>query len=288
LSAGYLDSATGHWVLTPSQLAGLKFTPPHDDSGTFQLTVTAVSRESSNADRATTSRTLSIEVAPVSDAPAISATAATALEDQAANLSIDAAVTDLVGTGEVITALRVTVPAGFTLSGGTSLGNGVYDLTGLSAHARAALKLTPPANYSGTVTLTVEAASQDGTAAPAWSTRSVSVTYTAVADAPNVTAHDATGAEDTPIALTLSASLVDTDGSETMAVILSGLPAGAVLNHGSNNGDGSWTLKPSELTGLTVTPPRNYSGGMDLTLTATSLESSNRTRRARQPTSMSP
>ncbi|MFC5351077.1 tandem-95 repeat protein [Azospirillum lipoferum] len=276
LSAGYLDSTTGHWVLTPGQLAGLKFTPPHDASGTIQLTVTAVSRETSNADRATTTRTLSVEVAPVSDAPAISATAATAQEDHAASLSIDAAVTDLVGTGEVITALRVTVPAGFTLSGGTSLGNGVYDLTGLSAGDRAALKLTPPANYSGTVTLTVEAASQDGTAAPAWSTKTVSVTYTAVADAPNVTVHDATGAEDTAIALNLSASLVDTDGSETMAVILSGLPAGAVLNHGSNNGDGSWTLKPSELTGLTVTPPRNYSGGMDLTLTATSLESSNK------------
>ncbi|WP_434623080.1 tandem-95 repeat protein [Azospirillum sp. B2RO_4] len=276
LSAGYLDSATGKWVLTPDQLSGLKFTPPHDASGTFQLTVTAVARESSNADRATTTQTLAVEVAPVSDAPAISASSVTAQEDHAASLSISAAVTDLVGTGEVITALRVTVPAGFTLSAGTSLGNGVYDLSGLSASDRAALTLAPPANYAGTVTLTVEAAAQDGSATPAWSTKTLSVTYTAVADAPDVTVHDATGAEDTPIALDVSASLVDTDGSETMAVILSGLPEGAVLNHGSNNGDGSWTLKPSELAGLTVTPPRNYSGGMDLTLTATSLESSNK------------
>ncbi|SMF49794.1 Hemolysin-type calcium-binding repeat-containing protein [Azospirillum oryzae] len=276
LSAGYLDSATGKWVLTPDQLSGLKFTPPHDASGTFQLTVTAVAREISNADRATTTKTLAVEVAPVSDAPAISASSVTAQEDHAASLSISAAVTDLVGTGEVITALRVTVPAGFTLSAGTSLGNGVYDLTGLSAQDRAALTLTPPANYAGTVTLTVEAAAQDGSATPAWSTKTLSVTYTAAADAPAVTVHDATGAEDTPIALDVSASLVDTDGSETMAVILSGLPEGAVLNHGSNNGDGSWTLKPSELSGLTVTPPRNYSGGMDLTLTATSLESSNK------------
>ncbi|MFS2009296.1 Ig-like domain-containing protein [Azospirillum sp. CT11-132] len=276
LSGGYLDSTTGKWVLTPDQLSGLKFTPPHDASGTFQLTVTAVAREISNADRATTTKTLAVEVAPVSDAPAISASSVTAREDHAASLSISAAVTDLVGTGEVITALKVTVPAGFTLSAGTSLGNGVYDLTGLSASDRAALTLTPPANYAGTVTLTVEAAAQDGTATPAWSTKTLSVTYTAAADAPAVIVHDATGAEDTPIALNLSASLVDTDGSETMAVILSGLPAGAVLNHGSNNGDGSWTLKPSELSGLTVTPPRNYSGGMDLTLTATSLESSNK------------
>jgi hypothetical protein len=276
LSAGYLDSTTGRWVLTPNQLAGLKFTPPADASGTYQLSVSAVARETSNADRATTTKTLTVDVAPVSDAPSISASSVTAQEDHAASLSISAAVTDLVGTGEVITALRVTVPAGFTLSAGTSLGNGVYDLSGLTAAERAALSLSPPANFSGTVTLTVDAAAKDGTAAEAWSSKTLNVTYTAVADAPDVNVQNTTGAEDTAIALNVSASLRDTDGSETMAVILSGLPDGAVLNKGSNNGDGSWTLKPSELSGLTVTPPRNYSGGMDLTLTATSLESSNK------------
>ncbi|BAI75749.1 hemolysin-type calcium-binding region (plasmid) [Azospirillum sp. B510] len=276
LSAGYLDSTNNRWVLTPSELNGLKFTPPANASGTFQLTVTAVSREDSNADRAITTKALTVDLAPVSDAPGIAFTAGATLEDHAAHLSIGAVVTDLVGVPETIVALKVTVPAGFTLSGGTALGNGVYDLSGLSASDRASLTLTPPANYSGTVTLKVEAASQDGTATPAWTTGNYSVTYTAVADAPTVTVHDATGAEDTPITLNLSAGLVDTDGSETMAVILSGLPAGAILNQGFNNGDGSWTLKPSELSGLTVTPPRNYSGGMDLTLTATSLENSNR------------
>ena len=277
LSAGYYDSTNSRWVLTPDDLNGLKFTPPDDASGTFQLTVTAVSRESSNADRATKTETLTVNVAPVSDKPDISFKIVEAgVEDQAATLSIDAVVTDLVGAGERITSLKVTVPAGFTLSGLTDDGNGVYDLTGLSAAARADLKLVPPANYSGTATVKVEATSQDGTAAPVTWTSSHDVTYKAVADAPKLTVHDATGAEDTAIALNVSANLMDTDGSETMAVILSGLPAGAVLNKGSNNGDGSWTLKPSELSGLTVTPPRNYSGGMDLTLTATSLESSNK------------
>ncbi|MBF5095549.1 tandem-95 repeat protein, partial [Azospirillum sp. INR13] len=224
LSAGYLDSTTGRWVLTPNQLAGLKFTPPADASGTYQLTVTAVARETSNADRATTTKTLTVDVAPVSDAPSISASSVTAQEDHAASLSISAAVTDLVGGGEVITALRVTVPAGFTLSAGTLLGNGVYDLSGLNAAQRSALTLTPPANFAGTVTLTVDAAAKDGTAAEAWSSKTLNVTYTAVADAPDVNVQNTTGAEDTAIALNVSANLMDTDGSETMAVILSGLP----------------------------------------------------------------
>ncbi|KAA0576911.1 tandem-95 repeat protein [Azospirillum sp. B21] len=277
LSAGYHDSTNNRWVLTPDDLNGLKFTPPDDASGTFQLTVTAVSRESSNADRATKTETLTVNVAPVSDKPDISFRIVEAgVEDQAATLSIDAVVTDLIGAGERITSLKVTVPAGFTLSGLTDDGNGVYDLTGLSAAARADLKLVPPANYSGTATVKVEATSQDGTAESVSWTSSHDVTYKAVADAPKLTVRDTTGAEDTAIGLNVSANLMDTDGSETMAVILSGLPDGAVLNKGSNNGDGSWTLKPSELSGLTVTPPRNYSGGMDLTLTATSLESSNK------------
>ncbi len=277
LSAGFEDSThPGRWVLTPAQAAGLTFTPPADVSGTIQLSVTAVTRETSNADRATVTKTLTVEVAPVSDAPAISVSAPAVPEDHAANLSLAVAVTDLVGSSEVISAVRLTVPAGFTLSAGTALGGGVYDLSGLTAAERAGLSLTPPANYAGTVTLTVDAAAKDGTAAEAWSSKSFSVTFTAVADAPTVTVANATGREDTAIPLTLSAALVDTDGSESMAIILSGLPDGAVLNHGSNNGDGSWVLKPADLAGLTVTPPRNLSGGMDLTLTVTSLESSNK------------
>ena len=278
LSAGFLDSSTQppRWVLTPADLAGLKFIPPSNASGSFQLRVWAVTHEKSNHDSAATARTLTIEVAPVSDTPSITVTASTAQEDHAANLSIDAAVTDLVGVPEEISALRVTVPTGFTLSAGEHLGGGVYDLSTLTPQERAALTLTPPADYAGTVTLTVEAGATDGAAAEKLTSRDLTVTFTAAADAPKVNGKDVTGGEDQAIALDLSANLTDIDGSETLSIILSGLPDGAVLNQGFNNGDGSWTLKPSELAGLKVTPPRNISGGMDLTLTATSMERANK------------
>ncbi|MDD5158606.1 MAG: hypothetical protein PHI47_01045, partial [Sulfuricurvum sp.] len=81
-----------------------------------------------------------------------------------------------------------------------------------------------------------------------------------------------------PIALTalaLAASLNDTDGSETLSVTISGIPSGAILTNGTHNVDGSWTLTPDQLSNLYILPPDNYTGTMNLTLTATATEISN-------------
>lgn len=45
-----------------------------------------------------------------------------------------------------------------------------------------------------------------------------------------------------------------------------------MLSAGDDNGDGSWTLTPAQLTGLSITPPANFSGTMSLTATAISSE----------------
>ncbi|MDD2368061.1 MAG: hypothetical protein PHQ90_02085, partial [Sulfuricurvum sp.] len=81
-----------------------------------------------------------------------------------------------------------------------------------------------------------------------------------------------------PIALTAlasAASLNDTDGSETLSVMISGIPSGAILSNGTDNGDGSWTLTADQLANLYILPPDNYTGTLDLTVTATATESSN-------------
>ena len=77
-----------------------------------------------------------------------------------------------------------------------------------------------------------------------------------MADAPTLTVtSSATGDEDSAIALTITSSLLDTDGSETLSIEITGVPAGATLSAGTDNGGGSWTLTPAELAGLTITPP---------------------------------
>ena len=53
------------------------------------------------------------------------------------------------------------------------------------------------------------------------------------------------GDEDNSIALTITSSLLDTDGSETLSIEISGVPAGATLSAGTDNGGGLWTLTPA-------------------------------------------
>src|SRR5438128_12376637 len=69
-------------------------------------------------------------------------------------------------------------------------------------------------------------------------------------EAPVLTVADASGNEDTAISLAgkISATV---DGGETITYTISGIPAGASLNQGTLNQDGSYTLSPSDLSGLT-------------------------------------
>ena len=92
------------------------------------------------------------------------------------------------------------------------------------------------------------------------------------ADMPFVDAVDATGDEDTAIALTLIAQLTDTDGSETLAIAIEGVPAGAMLSAGIDEGGGRWAMQQADLVGLTVTPPADSDVDFVLTISATSTE----------------
>ncbi|MFC1457023.1 hypothetical protein ACETIH_09890, partial [Microvirga arabica] len=101
------------------------------------------------------------------------------------------------------------------------------------------------------------------------------VTVTAEADAPQVSARDATGQEDSPIPLDLSAALTDADGSEVLSVSVLNVPPGALLSHGTRQADGSWSVSIADLAHLTLTPPHDFSGAIDLILRATARETSN-------------
>ena len=52
-------------------------------------------------------------------------------------------------------------------------------------------------------------------------------------------------------------------------VMLSGVPAGWVLNGGVDNGNGSWTVQTLDPASLSVTAPENYSGALKLDVVET-------------------
>ena len=49
--------------------------------------------------------------------------------------------------------------------------------------------------------------------------------------------------------------------------------AGMLFSFAWKNDDGTWTMTTAELNGLTLTPPRDFSGEITLTVTGTSTES---------------
>ena len=80
------------------------------------------------------------------------------------------------------------------------------------------------------------------------------------------------GAEDTPIPLDIRAALADTDGSEPLSIIITGVPEGATLSAGVDEGGGRWTLTAQDLDGLTLTPPEHFHGEFALTIEAIATE----------------
>ncbi|WPN98474.1 retention module-containing protein [Pseudomonas sp. MUP55] len=77
----------------------------------------------------------------------------------------------------------------------------------------------------------------------------------------------------------ISTALTDTDGSESLALKISGIPAGSVLTDASGHTfTASKTVGEVNVTGwdlgtLTIKPPTYYSGQFNLTVTSTSTES---------------
>ncbi|UTW45774.1 VCBS domain-containing protein [bacterium SCSIO 12696] len=75
------------------------------------------------------------------------------------------------------------------------------------------------------------------------------------------------------IPLAIGAALADTDGSETLALQVSGVPAGATLSAGTDLGGGVWSLSAADLSGLTINPPAGFTGTINLDVQAQSTES---------------
>ncbi|WP_220150328.1 Ig-like domain-containing protein, partial [Thalassospira profundimaris] len=260
LSAG-TDNGDGTWTLSADDLEGLTITPADDYSGSFDLGVTVTSTD--GEDTATTSGSITVDVEGVADAPTLEVSDASGSEEGSIALDIDAGLTD---ASEVLSITISGVPDGAELSAGTDNGDGTWTL---SASDLEGLTLTPADDYSGSFDLGVTVTSTDGDDT-ATTSGSITVDVAGVADAPTLEVSDASGSEEGAIALDIDAGL--TDASEVLSITISGVPDGAVLSAGSDNGDGTWTLTADDLEGLTITPADDYSGSFDLGVTVTSTD----------------
>ena len=90
-----------------------------------------------------------------------------------------------------------------------------------------------------------------------------------------------TGLEDTTIKLSaITARLKDEDGSETLTLSIEAIPVGATLTDGINRFTATTTnrsinVSSWSLSSLSLTPPKDFNGTINLQVTATATEHSN-------------
>ena len=141
------------------------------------------------------------------------------------------------------------------------------------------LVFVPKQHFSGHVPLDVKVDILDtattGTDRGSWS-GNVSFEVLPVNDPANLTVQNVTGQEDGSVSLGgLGASLIDNDGSEQIVGLqIKGVPDGFTLSAPAvNNGGGVWQVPVgTDFSKLTLIPPADFSGTVDLTLSAFTLD----------------
>ncbi|MEM7363078.1 MAG: Ig-like domain-containing protein, partial [Pseudomonadota bacterium] len=222
-------------------------------------------------------QTFDITINAVADVPTLTVNnAITTDEDVAASLGINTALVDLDGS-ETLTVQISGLPTGAELSDGTNTSSAA--VTDVSAWTIAGITVIGAVHSDDDFVLTVTSTATETSNFDAEaSVQLINVTVDGVADAPSVLiAPDflfvPEDTESAPLPIGII-SLVDTT-NETLAISMLGLPAGAMIQDGTNSATS--TGAPIDLTTWTVTnirmtPPLDDSDDFVLTISATSTE----------------
>ncbi len=180
------------------------------------------------------------------------------------------------------------LPPGTVLSAGTDNGDGSWTL---AASDLDGLTITPPADRSGDVTLTVSAVARDAAGADGALTTTafgLKVVFGAaptppVPPTPAPAIADAVGAADAgvggerTVALDIDVGLGEDDAPGPISVAIGGLPSGATLSAGAHDGTGTWVLDASALPGLTLALPAGTPDQIALGIAATAADGTSAT-----------
>ncbi|MEM7001897.1 MAG: PilC/PilY family type IV pilus protein, partial [Pseudomonadota bacterium] len=132
---------------------------------------------------------------------------------------------------------------------------------------------TPPAHVAGDQAFTYQIRENNPLcnlappgSSPCYATGNGIFRMTPVADPPNVGAANVTGNEDNAVNLSITAIGVDTDGSQTDSIIISGVPAGASIGGAADLGGGQWAAPIGSAPGLNFTPAADANGTITLSV----------------------
>ncbi len=292
------------YTITPSGLENMVFVGLDEDWAgclTFPIEITQTS--TCNGQTSTTSQEIKIEVVPVVDDIIVNAGQTTIQEDTESAINLELVLGDNIFAGQTISGegesatgketinwLKITLSADAKLYGDASIiqDNNDGSWTIKDPTRLGEVTLVPPLNFSGELTINVEANITDEADCPT-QTDTQTKTASVVIDVAPVTDYakmpdkiEVLGDEDSYIHITgLDAILFDDDGSESISLNISGLPNGAVLffspDGGNNfiqlpNNGQSWNFEPSLMDKIYIRPPLDFSGDMKLKLEAITNE----------------
>jgi type II secretory pathway predicted ATPase ExeA len=185
-------------------------------------------------------------------------------EDEPVALVLEAAPGDGAQQAEISISVA-GLPPGARLSKGERTEEGIWLLP---ARETSDLRLTAPKDFAGTFVVAVmaTAAYPDGHATH--SAGLLTIEIAAAADPPRLEVQAVEGVQGESVPLAIVAELVDGDGSEVLALEMTGLPRGAWLSAGQQGEGGRWHLKPDELTGLELRLPRHFNGDAEIEVAA--------------------
>ncbi|QWL62712.1 retention module-containing protein [Aeromonas jandaei] len=306
ISGAEYNISTGEYVIkVPPSLAGLEGLTlglPQDFAGSLNIEVKVVNTDTASGDIKVDSSTVRVDVAPVVDVnggrgehPELTLTVLDTnhdgqpdnLEDSEIHLDLSVKLADIspsIANGGLETVERVTITVdakyGYFLDGS---GKPVNTLVVNDVAALKDLVFVPKEHFSGQVPLDIKVDIVDTalvggqlvTDSGSWSGQ-VGFEVRPVNDPAALTLHDVSGNEDGAISLAgFGAALIDNDGSEKIVALqIKGVPDGFTLSAPAvNNGGGVWQIPVgTDFAKLTLIPPADFSGSVDLSLSAFTLD----------------
>ncbi len=306
ISGAEYNISTGEYVIkVPPSLAGLEGLTlglPQDFAGSLNIEVKVVNTDTASGDIKVDSSTVRVDVAPVVDVnggrgehPELTLTVQDTnqdgqpdnLEDSEIHLDLSVKLADIspsIAGGGLETVERVTITVdakyGYFIDGS---GKPVNTLVVNDVAALKDLVFVPKEHFSGQVPLDIKVdivdtalvGGQQVTDSGSWSGQ-VGFEVRPVNDPAQLSVHSVTGSEDGTVNLAgFGATLIDNDGLEQIVALqIKGVPDGFTLSAPAvNNGGGVWQIPVgTDFSKLTLIPPADFSGTVDLSLSAFTLD----------------
>lgn len=242
-------------------------TPAHNFSGTTTIKVTVMDEKGLKQ-----TQSFDLSVIAIPDHPILDVVLLTSgKEDMPIPLTISTRLADNDGSETLSDVTVLSVPAGATLTAGTNQFDGSWLV---SKDMLTDLCIIPSENNDLDFTLTIQISSTEQmTNKSSLTEKNIQVIVHEQADQPQLQLPASiTGNADVPFPLDIMAVRTDQDGSESLFMKISGMPAGASLSKGIDHGDGSWTISEADIPGLTMIPPQQDDRDFSLSIIITVSE----------------